>query len=185
MNDDLEAEEPKTPAEVEEKQQPQAPLPTEVVFEGLATGKEPWKGAGCSNRLPLYGCLFGLIILSGFLIAGTSMMRRTVWVNMERGRRVVVRSLPRNLPAAERQRTLQNLDRFRAVLEASKDPYPTMGEFMNRVRDILRDGRLTAEEVGGLNVFLERVIEESGIPPMQLGLLNPKPRAPSLKPAFA
>lgn len=185
MNDDLEAEEPKTPAEVEEKQQPQAPLPTEVVFEGLATGKEPWKGAGCSNRLPLYGCLFGLIILIGFLIAGTSMMRRTVWVNMERGRRVVVRSLPRNLPAAERQRTLQNLDRFRAVLEASKDPYPTMGEFMNRVRDILRDGRLTAEEVGGLNVFLERVIEESGIPPMQLGLLNPKPRAPSLKPAFA
>jgi len=169
VNDDLEAEEPKAPAEVEEKPQPSAPLPTEVVFEGLASGKEPWKGAGCSNRLPLYGCLFGLVILIGVLIAGTSMMRRTVWVNMERGRRVVIQSLPRNLPAAERQRTIQNLDRFRAVLEASKDPYPTMGDFMNRVRDILDDGRLTAEEVGGLNVYLERVIEESGIPPMQLG----------------
>jgi hypothetical protein len=168
-NDDLEAEEPEVSIDVEETEQAKAAPPTEVVFEGLATGKEPWKGAGCSSRLPLYGCLFGLVILIGFLIAGTSMMRRTVWVNMERGRRVVVQSLPRNLPAAERQRTIQNLDRFRAVLEASKDPYPTMGEFMNRVRDILRDGRLTQEEIGGLNVFLERVIEESGIPPMQLG----------------
>jgi hypothetical protein len=169
MNDDLEAKEPETPDEVQEKPQPQAPPPTEAVFEGLAIGKEPWKGAGCSSRLPLYGCLIGLVILIGVLIAGTSMMRRTVWVNMERGRRVVVQSLPHNLPAAERQRTIKNLERFRAVLEASKDPYPAMGEFMNRVRDILDDGRLTADEVGGLNVYLERVIEESGIPPMQLG----------------
>jgi hypothetical protein len=128
-----------------------------------------------------------LVILIAILIAGTSMMRRTVWVNMERGRRVVVQSLPRNLPAAERQRTIKNLDRFRAALEASKDPYPTMGEFMNRVRDILNDGRLTAEEVGGLNIFLERVLEESGIPPMQLergilnsefGILNSRPPSP-------
>jgi hypothetical protein len=36
------------------------------------------------------------------------------------------------------------------------------------VRDILDDGRLTAEEVGGLNIFLERIIGESGIPPLQL-----------------
>jgi hypothetical protein len=169
MNDDLEAEEPKAPAEVEETPQPQGLPPKEVVFKGLASGKEPWKGAGCSSRLPLYGCLIGLVILIGILVAGTSMVRRTVWVNMEKARRVVVQSLPRNLPAAERQRTIRNLERFRAVLEASKDPYPTMGEFMNRVRDILDDGRLTAEEVGGLNVYLERVIEESGIPPMQLG----------------
>jgi hypothetical protein len=169
IKDDLGADERKAPDEVEEKPEAQAPPPTEAVFEGLATGKEPWKGAGCSSRLPLYGCLIGLVILIGILIAGTSMMRRTVWVNMERGRRVVVQSLPHNLPAAERQRTIRNLDRFRAVLEASKDPYPTMGEFMNRVRDILDDGRLTIDEVGGLNVYLERVIEESGIPPMQLG----------------
>jgi hypothetical protein len=169
--DDPETEEPEVSVEVEETQQVKAPAQADVVFEGLASGKEPWKGAGCSSRLPLYGCLIGLVILIGVLIAGTSMMRRTVWVNMERGRRVVVQSLPRNLPAAERQRTIQNLERFRAT---SKDPYPTMGEFMNRVRDILRDGRLTAEEVGGLNVYLERVIEESGIPPLQLsdGILN-------------
>jgi hypothetical protein len=168
--DGPEAKEPQASAEVEKTPQPKAPATAEVVFEGLASGKEPWRGGmGCSNRLPLYGCLFGLVLLIGVLIAGTSMMRRTVWGNMERGRRVVVQSLPRNLPAAERQRTIKNLERFRAVLEAQKDPYPTMGEFMNRVRDILNDGRLTADEVGGLNVYLERLIEESGIPLMQLG----------------
>jgi hypothetical protein len=168
-NDDLEAEEPQAPVGVEEAAKPVQPAPTEVVFEGRATGKEPWRGSGCSSRLPLYGCLIGLVVLIGILIAGTSMMRRTVWVNMERGRRAVVQSLPHNLPPAERRRTIENLDRFRALLEASKDPYPTMGEFMNRVRDILDDGRLTIDEVGGLNVYLERLIEESGIPPMQLG----------------
>ncbi len=152
----------------EEAPKPQAPTPP-VVFEGLATGKEPWKGTGCSNRLPLYGCLLGLVLLIGILFAGTSMMRRTVWINLDRGRRAVVQQLPRELPMAERQRTIQNLERFRAVLEASRDPYPEMGEFMNRVRDILDDGRLTIDEVGGLNVYLERVIEASGIPPMQLG----------------
>jgi hypothetical protein len=168
--DDPAAEEPRAPAEVEEAPKPGASAPPKVVFEGLATGKEPWRGAsGCSNRLPLYGCLIGLLLVIGVLFAGTSLMRRTVWINMDRGRRAVIQQLPRDLPAAERQRTIENLRRFRAVLEATKDPYPEMGEFMNRVRDILNDGRLTADEVGGMNVYLERVIEESGIPLMQLG----------------
>jgi hypothetical protein len=169
-NDDLEAEEPQAPAEVKEAPQPKAPAPTEVVFEGLASGKEPWRGGGgCSSRLPLYGCLFGLALLIGTLLVGTSMMRRTVWVNLERAQRAVAQSLPRNLPQDEVQRTIKNLERFRAVLEASKDPYPEMGEFVSRVRAVLKDGRFTAEEVGGLNVYIERVIEESGIPPIQLG----------------
>ena len=163
--DDPEAEEPQTPAQVEEAPQPKAPAPTEVVFEGLASGKEPWRGgSGCSSRLPLYGCLFGLVLLIGILFIGTSMMRRTVWVNLEKARRAVVQSLPRDLPAAERQRTIDNLERLRTMLEASKDPYPEMGEFVNRVRAVLQDGRFTVEEVGGLNVFIERMIEESGIP---------------------
>jgi hypothetical protein len=169
--DDPDAEEPQDPAEVEEAPRPKASAaPPPVVLEGLASGKEPWRGgSGCSNRLPLYGCLIGLLLVIGVLFAGTSMMRRTVWVNMDRGRRAVVQQLPRNLPAAERQRTIQNLERFRSLLEATKDPYPAMGEFMNRARDILKDGRLTIDEVGGLNVYIERVIEESGIPLMQLG----------------
>ena len=163
--DDPEAEEPQAQAEVEEAPQPKAPAPTEVPFEGLASGKEPWRGgSGCSSRLPLYGCLFGLVLLIGILFIGTSMMRRTVWVNLEKARRAVVQSLPRDLPAAERQRTIDNLERLRTMLEASKDPYPEMGEFVNRVRAVLQDGRFTADEVGGLNVFIERAIEESGIP---------------------
>jgi hypothetical protein len=168
--DDPEAEEPQAQAEVEEAPQPKAPAPTEVVFEGLASGKEPWRGgSGCSSRLPLYGCLFGLVLLIGILFIGTSMMRRTVWVNLEKARRAVVQSLPRDLPAAERQRTIDNLERLRTMLEASKDPYSEMGEFVNRVRAVLQDGRFTVEEVGGLNVFIERMIEESGIPSTQLG----------------
>ena len=169
IKDGPEIEEPQAPAEVEEAPQPKAPAATEVVFEGLASGKEPWRGSGCSSRLPLYGCLFGLVLLIGILFIGTSMMRRTVWVNLEKARRAVVQSLPRDLPAAERQRTIDNLERLRATLEASKDPYPEMGEFVNRVREVLQDGRFTVEEVGGLNVFIERMIDESGGLPLVVG----------------
>jgi len=170
IKEEPEAEEPQALAEVEEAPPPKAPPATEVAFEGLASGKEPWRGGGgCSSRLPLYGCLFGLALLIGILFVGTSMMRRTVWVNLERAQRAVVQSLPRNLPPDEVQRTVKNLERLRAVLEASDDPFPEMGEFVNRVRAVLEDGRFTAEEVGGLNVYIERVIEESGIPPLQLG----------------
>ena len=168
--DEPEAEEPQASAEVEEAPKPKATESTEIPFEGLASGKEPWRGgSGCSSRLPLYGCLFGLVLLIGILFIGTSMMRRTVWVNLEKARRAVVQSLPRDLPAAERQRTIDNLERLRAMLEASKDPYPQMGEFVDRVREVLQDGRFTVEEVGGLNEFIERMIEESGIPPLQIG----------------
>jgi hypothetical protein len=148
----------------------EAPAPPEYVYEPRPQDKEAWKeGSGCGNRIPLYGCIIGAGLLIVALIAGTSMMRRTVWLNMDRGRRAVVQALPADLPPAERARTTRNLEHFHAVLEASKDPYPVMGEFMRRVRTILADGRLTAEEVGGLNVYLERIIEESGMPLMQLG----------------
>ena len=109
------------------------------------------------------------MLLIGILFVGTSMMRRTVWVNLEKARRAVVQSLPRDLPMAERQRTIDNLENLRAMLEASKDPYPEMGEFVNRVREVLQDGRFTVEEVGGLNIFIERMIEESGVQPLQIG----------------
>jgi len=103
------------------------------------------------------------------LMAGTSMTRKTVWVNLEKGMRAVMRSLPPDLPSEQRVRTTQNLDRFRVVLEATKDPYPVMGEFMKRARASLADQRLTAGEVEEFNLFLEKIIEESGIPLMQLG----------------
>jgi hypothetical protein len=165
-----EVEEPRSPTEIEEMPEGEAPpAPDEVVLEGLASGKESWKGSGCSTRVKLYGCLIGMVLLIAALLVGTSMMRRMVWVNMGLGQQAVVKFLPRDLPAAERQRTIQNLDRFRAVLEASDDPYDEMGEFMNRVREMVEDRKLTAEELEEFNSYLERVIEESGIPLMQLG----------------
>ena len=140
------------------------------MFEGLASGKEPWRqGSGCGSRLPVFGCIIGVAVMIAVLMAGTAMTRKTVWVNMERGRRAVARALPPNLPPEQRVRTIQNLDRFRAVLEASKDPYPTMGEFMKHVRAVLADQRLMAGEIEELNLYLEKVIEESGIPLLQLG----------------
>jgi len=51
-----------------------------------------------------------MALLIGILFIGTSMMRRTVWVNLEKAQRAVVQSLPRNLPAAEVQRTIKNLE---------------------------------------------------------------------------
>jgi hypothetical protein len=155
------------------------PIIDEPDSEPTPQDKEAWKeGSGCGNRIPLYGCIIGAGLLIVALVAGTSMMRRTVWLNMDRGRRAAVQALPADLPPAERARTTRNLELFHAVLEASKDPYPVMGEFMRRVRAILKDGRLTGDEIGGLNVYLERVIEKSSIPLMQLGfrIFHPFPR---------
>ncbi|MCU0234467.1 MAG: hypothetical protein MUE90_10625, partial [Thermoanaerobaculales bacterium] len=44
--------------------------------------------------------------------------------------------------------------------------------FMRRVRAALADSQLTVGEVEELNLFLEQVIEESGVPAMQIGIRN-------------
>jgi hypothetical protein len=148
-----------------------APATPELGLESPATGKESWReGSGCGSRVSLYGCIIAVALLIAALMAGTSMMRRTVWLNMDRGRRAVVQALPGDLPPAERARTTRNLEHFRAVLEASKDPYPMMGEFMKMVRSAFSDDRLEPDEIEEFNLYLERVVEESGIPVMQLGL---------------
>jgi hypothetical protein len=166
VKNDLEIEEPQAPAEAEETPKPKPEIP----IEGLATGKEPWRtGSGCGNRLPAYGCAVGVMMLIAVLIAGTSMMRKTVWLNFERSRSAVMNGLPRGISPAEANRTRTNLNRFRAVLERQDDPYDQMGEFVTRVRELFADGRITDEELEHFNLMLERWIEESGIPPMQLG----------------
>jgi hypothetical protein len=152
----------------EESPRPESP-PAIPSFEGLSTGKEPWKGSGCSSRLPLFGCVIGLAMVIAFLMAGTSLVRRTVWGNFDNARAAVTNNLPPQLPSAEATRLRRNLERFRAVLERSDDPYPLMGDFVTRVRGLMEDGTLTPEEVDNLNLLLERWIEDSGIPPMQLG----------------
>ena len=167
------------PDDIEEGPTEEAPqpkplkIPTDVPMvpvTKMKKGKEPWKqGSGCGGRIAAYGCAVGVLVLIGILMAGASMLRKGVWTTMEKGRRAVVRSLPLDMPEAERREVALNLDRFRRVLEELDDPYPVMGQFMKRVRVGLADGRLTREEAEEINLFLEQVIEESGIPPLQLG----------------
>ena len=160
--------EPEAPEIV--KPVPAQPSATDVFMPPSSAGKEAWRsgGSGCGPRARIYITVVGIAGLIAILLVGLSVLRRGVWVTMDQGRQGVVQMLPFDLPPAERQRIIKNLDRFRALLEASDDPYPTMGEFMTRVRAVLKDSRLTVDEVGGLNVYIERVIEESGIPPLQL-----------------
>jgi hypothetical protein len=160
------SDEPRPRTEVEAPPpSPSAPVPS---LDGLSSGKEQWKGSGCSNRLPLYGCVIGLAVVIAFLMAGTSLVRRTVWGNFDNASAAVINNLPLGLSSAEVSRTRRNLDRFRAVLESSDDPYQQMGEFVTRVRALRDDGELTTEEVERLNLALEQWIEESGIPILQL-----------------
>ena len=166
--DDVERE-PEAPAA--EKPAPQPPVAVDVFMPPSPAGKEAWRGggSGCGPRARIYLMAVAVAGLVAILVVGLSVLRRGVWVSMDQGRQAVVQNLPFDLPPAERQRVIKNLDRFRAILDVSDDPYPIMGEFMTRVRAVLKDGRLTVDEVSGLNVYIERVIEESGIPPLQLG----------------
>ena len=164
--------EPEAPAEVAPAPvEPTQPSSTEVFFPSPSTGKEAWRGggSGCGPRARLYLMIVAGAGLVAILLVGLSVLRRGVWVTMDQGRQAVVQNLPYELPPSERQRIIKNLDRFRALLEASDDPYPMMGDFMTRVRAVLKDNQLTVNEVGGLNAYIERMIEESGIPPLQLG----------------
>jgi hypothetical protein len=168
LNRDDSKQEPDAP--VEESPAPVRPSAADVVLPLPSTGQEAWRsgGSGCGPRARIYITVVGIAGLIAILFVGLSVLRRGVWVTMDQGRQAVVQALPFDLPPAERQRIVKNLDRFRKLLERSDDPYPAMGEFMTRVRAVLKDGRLTVDEVAGLNVYIERVIEESGIPPLQL-----------------
>ena len=166
-NHDAERE-PEAP--VAETPAPVRPAAADVFMPLPSTGKEAWRsGSGCGPRARIYLMAVALAGLVAILLVGMSVLRRGVWVTLDQGRQAMVQNLPFDLPPGERQRIMKNLDRFRALLETVDDPYPIMGEFMTRVRAVLKDGRLTVDEVAGLNVYIERVIEESGIPPLQLG----------------
>jgi hypothetical protein len=144
-------------------------VPPEI-FLPPSSGKEAWRsGSGCGPRMRVYLFALAAVILIAVLFAGLSVLRRGVWASLEQGRTAVVRGLPPDLPPGERERTTRNLERFRSLLDRVDDPYPLMGEFMRRLRAAFEDGRLTVDEVGGLNVYIERSIEEAGIPTMQLG----------------
>ena len=167
--------EEKTPLEDPEARTapgPEGEAKPETFLVPPRSGKEPWRSGGGCGRLPAYGCVIGIALLIVALFVGVSLLRKSVWMTMERGRQQVVQGLPFGLQPDERLRTTRNLERFRTVLETSTDPYPLMGEFVKRVRGAFEDGRLTVEEIEELNLFIEEVIEESGMPGMQLGIRN-------------
>jgi hypothetical protein len=155
--------------QVETPGAPKPAVPPEV-FLPPSSGKEAWRsGSGCGPRMRVYLFALATVILIAVLFAGLSVLRRGVWASLEQGRTAVVRGLPPDLPPGERERTTRNLERFRSLLDRVDDPYPLMGEFMRRLRAAFEDGRLEKHEVEELNLFLEGVIEEAGVPPMQLG----------------
>jgi hypothetical protein len=167
--EDEELEEQPEIVEEEPKRKPKAPEAADVFALPPKKDKEAWRsGSGCGPRMRLYLYIVMAVCVLGLLVAGVSMMRQGVWVNLDQGRRVVYQNLPFEMSPDEKRQVGKNLDLFRAVLEASDDPYPIMGEFMKMVRASFKDARLTVDEVEEINSFLERVIEESGIPPMQL-----------------
>jgi hypothetical protein len=171
--DEAPEEEPFPLEEEEEKPQPKPKVEAEApAFDGLSTGKEPWKGSGCGGRLRLYLGILALAAMIAILMAGASIGRRLMWANFEGKVRAVVQSLPPNLAPGEMNRTRRNLDRFRAMLERIDEPHRQMGEFVRRVDEFGADGRLTAEEVERLNLMLEQWIADSGIPVIQLGALD-------------
>ena len=113
-----------------------------------------WKeGRTDFRRWRLYGCLAGTVALLALLIVGTQMVRNTVWLTFAQSHRRLVGELA-GLEPAERLRTNDSLKRFAERLRAMDDPYPMIGEFQRRVRDVLADGRLTSDEVESLNAFM-------------------------------
>ena len=71
------------------------------------------------------------------------------------------------------------------MLERVEDPYPLMGEFVNRKNELLADSRLEEDELERLNLMLEKWIEESGIPTIQLDARIRNGRPPPQQLAWA
>ena len=160
------------PDPVEPVKKPANDVPPELFTVPSGSDKELWRAGGGCGRLPAYGCAFGVVVLVAALIVGVTLMRRSVWMTFERARQQVVQGLPYDIQPGERLRTTRNLERFRTLLENTSDPYPLMGEFVKLVRGAFDDGQLSAEEVGEINEFVEKAIEDSGMPGMQLGMRN-------------
>jgi hypothetical protein len=115
--------------------------------------------SGC-GKWGLLGCLSGVVILAGVLVVSFQSMQSSVWDTARRARERVERRLPLELPAAQRQRTLDNLEGFFDVLEQAEEPYPIMGGFMRRANQAFADSYLSPSEVADLNEYLESVIAD-------------------------
>lgn len=133
---------------------PEASLSPELLAAGRAR-KAAWNSGKGPGRWATIGCGLGIVVLIAALFAGSSLMRKTVWVGFAGAQQRVVANLPGDLPPGERMRLKTNLDRFTAFLKKNDEPFPVMGEFQALVRETLEDQRVSLDEVEELNLFLE------------------------------
>lgn len=124
-----------------------------------------WRGDGGSRttRWATVGCGAGLLVLIGLLAVGVALAKRTAWLALDQGQRRLMVAVERLNDPSARVRTARNIDRFRARLGAVRDPYPMIGEFLERVRSALEDDSLTAGELAELNGYLESKLPGQGL----------------------
>jgi hypothetical protein len=118
------------------------------------------------GRWATFGCVAILLMLVVLLVIGVNLTKRTMWMAYARAQQRLVEELPDEIGSGERMRTERNLQRFRARVEITEDPFPLMGDFLGRVTSAFDDEALSVEEVSDLNRFLERSLEhpEAGSP---------------------
>jgi hypothetical protein len=114
------------------------------------------------GRWATFGCVAVMLLLVVLLMVGVNLTKRTAWMSYARAQQRLVEELPSELPSGERLRTERNLQRFRARLETTPDPFPLMGRFLGRVGAAFDDDRLTVEEVAELNQLMEEALEGGG-----------------------
>ena len=114
------------------------------------------------GRWATFGCVALMLILVVLLVIGVNLTKRTVWMAYARAQQRVIEALPRDLPSGEQMRTDRNLQRFRARLDMTAEPMPLMGQFLAQVTTALEDDELSTEEIEGLNVFMEEVLDGTG-----------------------
>ena len=90
------------------------------------------------------------------LFVGFIFLNPGVRWTMRRARARLEKSLPQDLPAADRARLENDLNRFFMAMGHRPDDTKRMGQFLGRVQRILDDGQVTVPEVRTLTHFLER-----------------------------
>ena len=152
--------------EPESEPRPEAPArpPVDVsLLPPLPVHPRSQRMAGTNiGRWATFGCVAVLLLLVVLLMVGVNLTKRTMWMSYARAQQRIIEELPRELASGERLRTERNLQRFRARMEATPDPFALMGSFLGKAGATLEDDRLTTDEVAELNRFIEDVLDEAG-----------------------
>jgi len=118
-------------------------------------GSKAWQGGRKSDRLRGVGCGCGLVILIAAIVTAYLGLRQKVWSSLAEVRQGIERSILTEVGPDEKQRLLNNLERFETVVAAGDDPYPAIGRFVAVGREALADFVVEPEEAERLNQLLE------------------------------